>query len=248
MTTREELRIGGIYKTRDGFLAHVVWKIHGPFPMLGYIERAGGPLAYMWSLHGEGHGDRRADLIDFAAAAPLALWRSHKLVEAGELRTLPTQTADGRWFASVEGINGAASLCLPGDIFARGMVSPGDFIVRYDGGTADEYWSWSPRDKFLAGYRRDGMERGGIVERAAAELGGDIGQALGVDHEAALARGLKAEAAIAARERLEEERRQVDAQRDPLAGAKLPGALADHFGKSPMPRPARPHLRPIDDR
>ena len=78
----------------------------------------------------------------------LPLYRSHKLVEAFQIRAI------------VQDRTGGAGLIPEGDLFERFTVDaayllkhaprPGGYFVRY----RDGYCSWSPAEAFEAGYTR----------------------------------------------------------------------------------------------
>jgi hypothetical protein len=79
----------------------------------------------------------------------LQRFKSHKIVEAGKIQRISTM--DGGIIAMVEA-GGKQYMVPPG--FAARAKRPeiGDYFVRYNGGTADEYVSWSPAAVFEEGY------------------------------------------------------------------------------------------------
>jgi len=77
----------------------------------------------------------------------LTKYKSHKIVEAGEI------TQVDRYAVTVRVASGAEEILrLPSAMFVRYTPVVGDYLVRYDTGTAKEYLSFSPRDVFIAGY------------------------------------------------------------------------------------------------
>lgn len=83
---------------------------------------------------------------------PLAKWKSHKVVEAAKIPAGTLFSASGRNVTFH--LDRGEELTVSADVFARAAppVSQDWYIVRYDGGTPKEYWSWSPADVFEAGY------------------------------------------------------------------------------------------------
>lgn len=84
---------------------------------------------------------------------------SHKRVEAGQIVTASPGEEDG-----VVLLKGGEQVSVPAKIFARGVPSAGDYLVRY----ADGYLSFSPKAAFEDGYRevaaRDAMTFGAAIE------------------------------------------------------------------------------------
>lgn len=72
-------------------------------------------------------------------------YRSHKIVEAAVI----VGASAGENFVRVKGEGGSEKITVPDGFFARGFPEAGDYLVRYE---PDGYLSWSPRDKFEAGY------------------------------------------------------------------------------------------------
>lgn len=101
-------------------------------------------------LTGIRHAVERAANPDAPTAPGFHRYRSHKVVEAAEFVCIDAQEV------FIKGPDGHAQALhgLPDDIFARGVPSCDDLIVRYNAGTPKEYLSWSPRDVFLDGYTR----------------------------------------------------------------------------------------------
>lgn len=84
-------------------------------------------------------------------------YRSHKIVEAAKIWQIIMSGENGALPPSIK----APVICYENpdrtvgpyveveeSFFARGTPAIGDYLVRYD----DGYLSWSPRDKFEAGY------------------------------------------------------------------------------------------------
>lgn len=82
-------------------------------------------------------------------------YRSHKVVEAGEIQ-VGQVNADGtsRWI--VGSLGSTEIVEAPPGFVARGTPTEGDFLVRY----SDGYLSWSPRQAFLDGYRPIAADEG----------------------------------------------------------------------------------------
>lgn len=76
-------------------------------------------------------------------------YRSHKVVEAGQINAYATSGPHGPW-ADV----GAERFKLPSTVFARGTPQIGDYLVQYLDGNG--YLSWSPKAVFEAGYTEIG--------------------------------------------------------------------------------------------
>lgn len=72
-------------------------------------------------------------------------YRSHKVVEAGEISAGRFDRNGSGMITLVDG----RMIDVPPGFASRGMPSKGDFLVRY---LPDGYLSWSPRDAFLDGY------------------------------------------------------------------------------------------------
>lgn len=83
----------------------------------------------------------------------LQKWRSHKVVEAGQIVSLGAAHPNGdtQHTLQVKDHYGAPmGITVPGDFFARGMPAVGDYLVVYE----DGYKSWSPAAAFEAGYTK----------------------------------------------------------------------------------------------
>lgn len=79
----------------------------------------------------------------------LRTYRCHKIVQAGEIKSLEQQEgSDGKTATVRHAVLEDGSRYGSKELFARGTPAVGDFIVIYD----DGYVSWSPRKAFLDGY------------------------------------------------------------------------------------------------
>lgn len=82
----------------------------------------------------------------------LPQYQSHKRVWAAPIAEPAMLTITGKGQPQVTVLVGdeRKPIDVPGDIFARGEPSPGDYLVVYP----DGYKSWSPKGAFEEGYIR----------------------------------------------------------------------------------------------
>jgi hypothetical protein len=78
-------------------------------------------------------------------------YRSHKVVEAAPIHGISGVNAEVPFVDILtpgDAIVAGYRVEVPGNFFARGNPSPGDYLVRYE----DGYLSWSPKQAFEDGY------------------------------------------------------------------------------------------------
>ncbi len=78
-------------------------------------------------------------------------YHSHKIVEAGKIQRIHRTHENNVGVIDFVEVGGK-QIAVPQDWSARGVPEIGDYLVRYNGGTSQEYLSWSPADVFESGY------------------------------------------------------------------------------------------------